>query len=44
MCLEGVLFKSLPGGGNELLESINDSEGVFKIFPLFSFVIQFGYL
>ena len=40
MCLEGVLFKSLPGGGNELLESINDSEGVFKIFPLFSFVIS----
>ncbi len=39
MCLEGVLFKSLPGGGNELLESIDDSEGVFKIFPLASFVI-----
>ena len=39
MCLEGVLFKSLPGGGNELLESIDDSEGVFKIFPLVSFVI-----
>ena len=39
MCLEGVLFKSLPGGGNELLESIDDSEGVFKIFPLFSFLI-----
>ena len=40
MCLEGVLFKSLPGGGNELFESINDSEGIFKIFPLFSFVIS----
>ena len=39
MCLEGVLFKALPGGGNELLESIDDSEGVFKIFPLVSFVI-----
>ena len=39
MCLEGVLFKALPAGGNELLESIDDSEGVFKIFPLVSFVI-----
>ena len=36
MCLEGVLFKSLPGGGNELFESLSDSQGVFKIFPLLS--------
>ncbi len=39
MCLEGVIFKSLPGGGNELSESINDSEGVFKLLPLISFVL-----
>ena len=38
MCLEGVIFKSLPGGGNELFESVNDSEGLFKIFPLLSFI------
>ena len=38
MCLEGVIFKSLPGGGNELFESVNDSEGLFKVFPLLSFV------
>ena len=24
MCIEGVLLKALPGGGNELLESLND--------------------
>ena len=38
MCLEGVLFKSLPGGGNELFESLSDSQGIFKIFPLMSFI------
>ena len=38
MCLEGVLFKSLPGGGNELFESLSDSKGIFKIFPLMSFI------
>ena len=38
MCLEGVLFKSLPGGGNELFESLSDSKGFFKIFPLISFI------
>ena len=38
MCLEGVLFKSLPGGGNELFESLTDSKGAFKIFPLLSFL------
>ena len=41
MCLEGVLFKSLPGGGNELFESLSDSQGVFKIFPLLSFILGF---
>ena len=39
MCLEGVLFKSLPGGGNELFESLNDSQGVYKILPLGSFLV-----
>jgi len=39
MCLEGVLFKSLPGGGNELFESLNDSQGAYKILPLVSFII-----
>ena len=39
MCLEGVIFKSLPGGGNELSESLKDSKGLFKIFPIMSFLI-----
>ena len=39
MCIEGVLLKSLPGGGNELLESLNDSKGAYKIFPLLSFLL-----
>ena len=39
MCIEGVLLKSLPGGGNELLESLNDSKGIYKIFPLLSFLL-----
>ena len=39
MCIEGVLLKALPGGGNELLESLNDSKGLYKVFPLLSFLI-----
>ena len=39
MCIEGVLLKALPDGGNELLESLNDSTGVYKIFPLLSFLL-----
>ena len=39
MCIEGVLLKALPGGGNELLESLNDSTGIYKVFPLLSFVL-----
>ena len=39
MCLEGVLLKSLPGGGNELFESLNDSKGPYKVLPLISFII-----
>ena len=40
MCLEGVIFKALPGGGNELFESINDSKGAFKVFSLVSFFVS----
>ena len=39
MCIEGVLLKALPGGGNELLESLNDSTGIYKVFPLLSFLL-----
>ena len=39
MCLEGVLLKSLPGGGNELFESLKDSRGAYKVLPLLSFII-----
>ena len=39
MCIEGVLLKALPGGGNELLESLNDSTGQYKVFPLLSFLL-----
>ena len=39
MCIEGVLLKSLPGGGNELLESLNDSTGPYKVLPLLSFLL-----
>ena len=39
MCIEGVLLKALPGGGNELLESLNDSTGPYKVFPLLSFLL-----
>ncbi len=42
MCIEGVLLKALPGGGNKLLESINDSTGIYKIFPLLSFLLGLG--
>ena len=39
MCIEGVLLKALPGGGNEILESLNDSTGPYKVFPLLSFLL-----
>ena len=39
MCIEGVLLKALPGGGNELLESLNDSTGPYKVLPLLSFLL-----
>ena len=39
MCLEGVIFKSLPGGGNELSEALKDSKGIYKLFPIGSFLI-----
>jgi len=40
MCLEGAVFKSIPGGGNELIESINDSEGAYKLLSLVSFFLS----
>ena len=39
MCIEGVLLKALPGGGNELVESLKDSKGFYKIFPFLSFLL-----
>ena len=39
MCIEGVLLKALPGGGNELVESLKDSKGFYKIFPILSFLL-----
>ena len=39
MCLEGVIFKSLPGGGNELSEALKDSRGIYKLFPILSFLL-----
>ncbi len=39
MCLEGVIFKSLPGGGNELSEALKDSIGIYKLFPILSFLL-----
>ena len=39
MCIEGVLLKALPGGGNELVESLKDSKGIYKIFPFLSFLL-----
>ncbi len=39
MCIEGVLLKALPGGGNELIESLKDSKGFYKVFPFLSFLI-----
>lgn len=39
MCIEGVLLKALPGGGNELVESLKDSKGFYKIFPMLSFLL-----
>lgn len=40
MCLEGAVFKCIPGGGNELIESINDSEGAYKLLSLVSFFLS----
>jgi hypothetical protein len=39
MCLEGVIFKSIPGGGNELLEAIRDSKNYSKILPIGIFAL-----
>ena len=34
------MFKCIPGGGNELIESINDSEGAYKLLSLVSFFLS----
>ena len=33
------MLKALPGGGNELVESLKDSKGIYKIFPFLSFLL-----
>ena len=40
MCLEGVIFKAVPWGGNELFDAIGDSEGVNQAMPIVSFLIS----
>lgn len=40
MCLEGVIFKAVPWGGNELFDAIGDSEGVNQAMPVVSFLIS----
>ncbi|MDG1740754.1 MAG: hypothetical protein P8H47_05035 [Candidatus Actinomarina sp.] len=39
MCLEGVIFKAVPWGGNELFDAIGDSEGLNQAMPIVSFLI-----
>jgi len=39
MCLEGVIFKAVPWGGNELFDAIEDSEGFNQAMPIVSFLI-----
>lgn len=38
MCLEGVIFKAVPWGGNELFDAIGDSEGLNQAMPIVSFL------
>ncbi len=40
MCLEGVIFKAVPWGGNELFDAIGDSDGIFQAMPIVSFLIS----
>jgi len=39
MCLEGVIFKAVPWGGNELFDAIGDSKGTNQAMPIISFLI-----
>ena len=39
MCLEGVIFKAVPWGGNELFDAIGDSEGLNQAMPIVSFLM-----
>ena len=40
MCLEGVIFKAVPWGGNELFDAIGDSDGIYQAMPIVSFLIS----
>ena len=40
MCLEGVIFKAVPWGGNELFDAIGDSDGIYQAMPVVSFLIS----
>lgn len=40
MCLEGVIFKAVPWGGNELFDAIGDSDGINQAMPIVSFLIS----
>ena len=40
MCLEGVIFKAVPWGGNELFDAIGDSKGLNQAMPVVSFLIS----
>ena len=40
MCLEGVIFKAVPWGGNELFDAIGDSKGLNQALPVVSFLIS----
>ena len=40
MCLEGVIFKAVPWGGNELFDAIGDSKGINQAMPVVSFLIS----
>ena len=37
MAIEGIVFKSLPGGGSELTDAISDSKGLNKVLPFITF-------
>ena len=40
MSLEGIVFKSMPGGGSELTDAIEDSTGYRKALPFLIFAVS----